>query len=689
MVDMYKKIIVYIVIALLLCSSVPPGFSAEASDLPQTNVSVSGLNFRMGPGTQYFSLEVLGRNNRLSVLANDGGWLLVRKNDGSTGWVAGQYTSNPGVTGPVSLEGNGAAEVATNGLNFRLGPGTSYQSLDRLSAGTHLTVLMEENDWLLVRHSFGSTGWVSQHHVNGYTGGGNDTSDNNVTVNTPGLNFRFGPGTHYWSQERLARGTGLSVLASENGWFLTRKSDGATGWVHGGYTSNPAVEGPISLDGSDKVRTTANSLNIRNGPGMSFTSFDSLPRGTELLVLTVEGGWSLVRLNYGSTGWVSSRYIEDSENADEPGEPDEPKDPEEPEVPVDPIDADYRMVGYYPFWAAYSGFTPHHIDAAKLTHINYAFANIGANLRITMGDSHIDPVNFSQLNELKEQHPHLKTLISVGGWTWSGRFSNVALTDASRTAFANSCVDFILEHGFDGVDLDWEYPVSGGLSSNARRPQDKQNFTLLLKKIREKLDAQSARDGETYLLTIAGGAHTGYVNNTELGILHQYLDFANIMAYDIHGTWDTYTDFGAPLYTNNDSSPQYKWSVDAGVNAWLNAGFPKEKLVMGVPFYAHRYNWVGNSNNGLYQRFGSGSTMGYAEVADNFLNAPGYTRYFHGESMVPWLFNGSTFISYEDEQSIGLKAEYIKDKGLGGAMMWELSHDPDRVLLNSLYNGLQ
>lgn len=348
-----------------------------------------------------------------------------------------------------------------------------------------------------------------------------------------------------------------------------------------------------------------------------------------------------------------------------------------------------RIIGYYASWSAYSGFTPDKVDASKLTHINYAFANIGSDLKIALGDSYIDPLNFSKLRTLKQTYPGLKTLISVGGWSWSGKFSDVALTDASRTVFADSCVEFILKYGFDGVDLDWEYPVSGGLPANVKRPEDKQNFTLLLKKLREKLDAQGLIDGKTYLLTIAGGAGSLYVNNTELGTLHQYLDFGNIMTYDIHGTWDKYTDFNAPLYNSSETSPQYKWSVDSAVNAWLNAGFPADKLVVGVPFYGHKYNSVNNANNGLYQTFSGGSSITCANISANYLNASGYVRYFHPEAMVPWLFNGTTFISYEDEQSIGLKAQYIKSKNLGGAMIWELSQDPDRVLLNSLHNGLK
>jgi len=348
-----------------------------------------------------------------------------------------------------------------------------------------------------------------------------------------------------------------------------------------------------------------------------------------------------------------------------------------------------RVVGYYAAWSAYSGFTPDKLDVTKLTHINYAFANISSDLKITLGYPDIDQSNFNKLNALKQANPSLKTLIAVGGWSWSGKFSDVALTDASRSVFADSCVDFIVKYGFDGVDIDWEYPVNGGLSTNVKRPEDKQNFTLLMQKLREKLDARGVIDGKKYLLTFAGASGSWYINNTELGLLNQYVDFGNVMTYDIHGTWDMFTDFNSPLYNNSDSSPQYKWSIDSSIKAWKNAGFPGDKIVVGVPFYGYKYNSVVNINNGLYQTFSGGSSISYANIALNYLNAQGYVRYFHQQSMVPWLFNGSTFISYDDEESMGHKAAYIKNNTLGGAVIWELSQDPSRVLLNALYNGLQ
>lgn len=348
-----------------------------------------------------------------------------------------------------------------------------------------------------------------------------------------------------------------------------------------------------------------------------------------------------------------------------------------------------KLVGYYAAWAAYYNYYPNQIDAGKLTHINYAFANIGSDLKLALGYPDVDPSNIKLLNSLKQTHPDLKTLISVGGWNWSGKFSDVALTEETRTAFADSCVDFIKKYGFDGVDLDWEYPVSGGLETNARRGEDKHNFTLLLKKVREKLDAQGGADNKHYLLTIAGGADKSYINNVELSKLAQYLDYANVMTYDLHGYWDSNTDLLAPLYDNNDPSPQYKASVDKAVTAWLGASFPAEKMVMGIPFYGYLYSSVNNSNNGLYQSFGGSNSIGYQAIKDNYLNKPGYTSHIHSQSKVPWLFNGTIFISYEDPKSIGHKTDYIKSKKLGGAMVWELSQDPEGELLRALYQGLK
>ena len=166
-----------------------------------------------------------------------------------------------------------------------------------------------------------------------------------------------------------------------------------------------------------------------------------------------------------------------------------------------------EVVGYYAGWAAYQGYTPAQIPAEHLTQINYAFARIDPDtLTIALENPAHDKKNLAALRKLRQQNGHLMLLISVGGWSDSQHFSDAAATAARREAFAASCVDFVVAQGLDGVDLDWEYPVSGGAPGTIHRPADKQNFTKLLQELRTQLDRQGRRDGKDYSLTIAGAA---------------------------------------------------------------------------------------------------------------------------------------------------------------------------------------
>lgn len=361
------------------------------------------------------------------------------------------------------------------------------------------------------------------------------------------------------------------------------------------------------------------------------------------------------------------------------------------------------VVGYYAGWATYSGREVAEIAADQLTHVIYAFANIGADLTISIGDIAIDvnkrfpgdslsqlvKGNYNQLNILKERHPHLKTLIGVGGWSWSGRFSDVALTQESRAAFAESVVRFITAFGFDGVDMDWEYPVSGGLPGNARRPEDRRNFTLLMRTLREHLDAQSEKDGKEYLLTFAAAASTSYVANVELQELHPIVDFINLMTYDIHGPWDSMTGLVAPLYRDPESEFPWEWSVDDAVELYLREGVPQEKLVVGVPFYGYRYTGVTpDHRGGLYQPFTRADSVSYADIAATPWAMQGAYP-VHESAQVPYAWVDGDFISFEDPDSIAAKGAYIRERGLRGAMIWDVSQDTrDHALLRALHSGL-
>jgi len=354
-----------------------------------------------------------------------------------------------------------------------------------------------------------------------------------------------------------------------------------------------------------------------------------------------------------------------------------------------PITNGKIVSGYYASWAAYSGFTPLNIDATQLTNIHYAFAKIGDDLKIAIGDPDVDINNFAKLNELKKSYPNLKIIISVGGWEWSGKFSDAALTDSSRIVFADSAIAFMKQYNFDGIDIDWEYPVSGGLSTNARRPEDKTNFTLLMKKLREKLDAQGTADARKYYLSFAGGASNSYISNTELNLLAGCVDYAVIMTYDIHGPWDTYSDFNSPLYTPSEPSPQYKVSIDSVVKAWISAGFPASKAVLGVPFYGYLYTGVASANNGLYSTFTGASSVPYDKIVSTYLSNPAFVKFRHSEAQIPWLFNGSSFISYDDPESIAAKANYVKINNLAGVSVWELSQNKTGTLLKALTDNLK
>lgn len=342
------------------------------------------------------------------------------------------------------------------------------------------------------------------------------------------------------------------------------------------------------------------------------------------------------------------------------------------------------VVGYYGGWAPALGYSPDKLPADRLTHINYAFADIDPSGRsLVLPNPETDRKNFQQLRALKQKYSHLRTLLSVGGWDYSLYFSNAAASQTNRQAFAQSCVNFVTQYGFDGIDLDWEYPVSGGPSGIVSRPQDRQNFTLLLQAVRSKLDEQGRKDGRRYLLTIAAGADSSYLNKIEPQKVAGIVDHIFLMAYDYHGSWDRYADLNAPLYTPTESTPQYKSSVNDSVQAFLNKGIPAGKLVLGMPFYGRLYQGVKSANNGLYSVFSSSRSVTYREISSTYLKDSSYAKFRHSQAQVPTLYGKGSFLSYDDPQSIAAKALLAKSKGLAGFGAWELSQDSNSALLES------
>jgi chitinase len=396
------------------------------------------------------------------------------------------------------------------------------------------------------------------------------------------------------------------------------------------------------------------------------------------------------------------------------------------------------VVGYFTQWGIYE--RQYYVDmvpASRLTHINYAFINI------TKGDNQpsnyvyiqgeipnsrtptpecflADPWadvehgrggfsaaetvrgNFGQLRQLKERHPHLRTLMSIGGWTWSTNFPKAASTADNRRIFAASCVAMMRRYGFDGLDVDWEYPVSGGLTPS-NDPADKRNYTLLLQEMRRQLDAAGAADGgRRYLLTIAAPAGDRNIGNLELRELGEVLDWINVMNYDLAGEWDSVTGHLSAMHPwSGQLNPL--WNGEKVVDQYLAGGVPEDKIVLGVPFYGRSMAGVTSTANlGLAQPFptrpGPGSwapepgLIDWKHIDSTYQReGSGYQYGFDDQAKVPWLFNPSTgvFITYDHPQSIEYKARYARQRGLGGVMFWELTQDDAAGrMLNAVNRGL-
>jgi len=334
-----------------------------------------------------------------------------------------------------------------------------------------------------------------------------------------------------------------------------------------------------------------------------------------------------------------------------------------------------------------SALQPGQIDGHRLTRINYAFANIKDGRMVT-GFAN-DAGNFAVVGALRKENPSLTVLVSVGGWLWSGNFSDVSLTEKSRAHFIDSAIEFLKLYDLDGLDIDWEYPGLVGVG-NKFRSDDKHNFTLLLQDLRARFDKETKANGKSLYLTIAAGSSEEYLAHTEMKKVEQYVDTVNLMAYDYYEPGSgPITGHHAPLFAN--SADPAKASADASVQAFERAGVPAAKILLGVPFYGHEWGDVADTAHGLYQR-GKQIPNAYAPfgVIESKMLNHGFTRYWDSIASVPYLYNADKriFVSYEDEQSLAAKCKYVLDHNLGGVMFWEYSGDPSGKLLRTIRSSL-
>jgi len=389
--------------------------------------------------------------------------------------------------------------------------------------------------------------------------------------------------------------------------------------------------------------------------------------------------------------------------------------------------------GYFEEWGInYAGYNIADLQksgvADELTHLIYAFGNVtptsppacaiadpvaayqNSSLPSVNGRPYTAPLygNFGAIQQLKELHPNLKVLISLGGQAGDVTgFVTAAATPAGRAALASSCINLFVKGNiaagvmapglFDGFNIDWEFPSV----------TDKQNFTALLKEFRTQLNALAKMTGKRYVLTFDSPANPKKYVNIDLKAAAAQVDFLTIDGYDYAGTWDKQTNESSSLYdTRADPVSADARSIDATVRAYLEAGVPAAKYTMGLPLYAVGWSGVPNQNHGLYQSVtgpspvllanGSGECPNpdktHASPGCDTILTPGFSTYSTIESLTnkygysPWydsarvgatLYNPSSgiFYTYDDSVAVAAKTAYIKKKKLGGAYVWALNDD--------------
>jgi chitinase len=343
----------------------------------------------------------------------------------------------------------------------------------------------------------------------------------------------------------------------------------------------------------------------------------------------------------------------------------------------------YRIVGYA------NGWNPVQTkDVGKIDTLIFAFAHPHDG-KVTIAPQ--DVQHLQDLIALKKINPKLKVDISVGGWTVGG-FSEAASTEAGRQLFADSAAQLIAAQHADGLDVDWEYPGhhESGIKSS---PEDKANYTLLLKAIRTSLDRVGAAHGRTganhYTLSVAI-ADGPFVDHIDIAAINPYLDWFNMMTYDFVNADTPTTGHHTGLHVSKLITGDGR-TTDRAVQQFLAAGVAPDKLVIGAALYGREFADVKPDHDGLYQTYGHyQGGHNWPELKADYINKQGYVRYWDADAQAPWLWNAQThrFISYDDPQSIAAKMAYIKAQHLGGIMYWEQSLDPSDELLDDMWKGL-
>lgn len=325
-----------------------------------------------------------------------------------------------------------------------------------------------------------------------------------------------------------------------------------------------------------------------------------------------------------------------------------------------------NIICYYQSWATYQGVQPEDININICTHINYAFVSLNddGSIKSMDKDLDIDKGFFKKVTGLKSKNSNLKVLLSVGG----GRagmhelFVNMASNAGRRATFIKSCNEFMTKYNFNGIDLDWEVPEA----------KDRDNFATLVREMRQNF-------GNKYLLTSAVKAIP--VDGYNVPELMKHFDWINIMAYDFYGYWKSkYTGPNSALFPSSleNETEKDRLNIAASIRHWKEAGATVNKLAMGVAFYGRSFVLQDPKNHGLHAPITDkpgilDGGVNFIDVCANLNN--GWTRVWDDEQKGPYKYKDNQWFSYDDTRSIGDKADYIQQQGLGGIMIWPIDGD--------------